>query len=140
MADIMSKAKRSQRMSLIRSKGNKNTELRFIILLRNHRISGWRRNQPITGKPDFIFRKQRVAVFVDGCFWHGCDKHCRKPKTRRDFWLPKIAKNVERDNFVNRALKTRGWKVLRVWEHSLENPGRVLRRLQTILAPNWKRK
>jgi len=68
MADVFSKRKRSQVMAAIRSKGNKDTELKLASILRAHGIKGWRRHQPLVGKPDFIFLKQRLAVFVDGCF------------------------------------------------------------------------
>ncbi len=62
---------RSELMSRIRARGNKKTELALVTLLRTNRITGWRRHQPLLGRPDFIFRKRRLAVFVDGCFWHG---------------------------------------------------------------------
>ncbi|MBI3222072.1 MAG: hypothetical protein HYZ46_03125 [Nitrosomonadales bacterium] len=71
MSDIWSKQKRSEVMSLIRSRGNKATELRLIEIFREHGITGWRRNQKLIGKPDFTFRRERIVVFVDGCFWHG---------------------------------------------------------------------
>ena len=68
MADIFTKAKRSEVMARIRGSGNRATELRLIALMREHGITGWRRNAPVFGKPDFVFRRERVAVFVDGCF------------------------------------------------------------------------
>ena len=71
MTDVFSKKQRSQVMAAIRSKGNKTTELRLASILRAHGIKGWRRDQPLFGKPDFVFRRERLAVFVDGCFWHG---------------------------------------------------------------------
>lgn len=77
MADVFSKHKRSQIMAAIRSRGNKDTELKLASILRAARITGWRRNQPLSGHPDFVFRSQRVAIFVDGCFWHGCRWHLR---------------------------------------------------------------
>lgn len=90
MADIWSKKKRSEVMSLIRSRGNKETELRLIAIFREHGITGWRRNQALFGKPDFTFRRERVVVFVDGCFWHGCPKCYKRPKSNRKFWDPKM--------------------------------------------------
>ncbi len=119
--DIFSKAKRSAVMSLIRGSGNRDTELRLITLLREAQITGWRRKAPVFGKPDFVFPKQRVAVFVDGCFWHrhaGC-KFCYTPKSRTEFWLPKFQKNVARDRLVTRTLHKAGWRVVRVWECQL---------------------
>ena len=85
MADVFSKAKRSEVMSRIRSRGNKDTEVALALLMRASGITGWRRGQKLFGKPDFAWHPPRLALFVDGCFWHGCARHCRVPKTRRDF-------------------------------------------------------
>lgn len=138
MADLFDPAKRSAVMSLIRGSGNRDTELRLISLLREAQIKGWRRRAPIFGKPDFVFPKQRVAVFVDGCFWHrhsGC-KFAYTPKTRPEFWLPKFERNVARDRLVTRTLKRAGWRVLRVWECQLtrRNAARTIRRIGETLA------
>jgi len=84
-------------MAAIRSHGNKDTELKLVSILRAARITGWRRHQPLPGRPDFIFRRQRLAVFVDGCFWHGCPRHCRMPRGNREYWQRKIAGNVARE-------------------------------------------
>ena len=86
MPDVFSKAKRSEVMSRIRGVGNKGTELALIRVFRAHRITGWRRHQPVFGKPDFVFRKLHVARFVDGCFWHGCPQHATKPRNNAAFW------------------------------------------------------
>ncbi len=85
-------------------------------------------------RPDFVFPRLRVAVFVDGCFWHGCPRHATWPKTRAAFWLAKITGNKARDRRVNRLLRTKGWRVLRVWEHELarKNLPRLLRRLSAL--------
>ena len=66
-----------------------------------------------------MFRKERVLIFVDGCFWHGCPKHSNMPATNREFWERKFAANKMRDRLVTRALRQRGWRVLRIWEHEL---------------------
>ncbi len=134
MSDFLTQAIRSKVMAAIRSSGNRDTEIKFAKLLRSHRITGWRRGQALFGKPDFVFAKERVAVFIDGCFWHGCRLHCRMPKSRGSYWIPKIARNRKRDADVNRLLRGQGWEVTRIWEHSLRNPGPLLRRLQAILA------
>ena len=134
MADVFSKVKRSLVMATIRSSGNQGTELVLARLFRTHRVTGWRRKQRILGKPDFVFLHQRVAVFVDGCFWHGCQWHCRMPKSRGHYWGPKIARNRSRDREVARKLGRQGWYVLRIWEHSLKKPASILRRLQAVLA------
>jgi len=86
-------------------------------------------------KPDFVFPKIKTAVFVDGCFWHGCPRHATWPRTRAAFWKAKIEGNRARDRRVNSALRKRGWIVLRIWEHELakKNLPRLLKRLQRDL-------
>ena len=121
MADVFTKAKRSAVMSRIRSRGHKKTELALMQFFRRHQITGWRRNQKLFGKPDFVFRKNKLAVFVDGCFWHGCPKHGTQPKGNAAFWRKKIARNQSRDKEVNRTLRKAGWRVLRIWEHELKH-------------------
>ncbi|MFN0303570.1 MAG: very short patch repair endonuclease [Burkholderiales bacterium] len=134
MSDVFSKAKRSEVMSRIRSHGNKDTELALIRFFRAQHITGWRRNQPVFGKPDFVFSKLRVAVFVDGCFWHGCLQHATKPRSNAAFWRRKFAANKARDRLVTRTLCSAGWLVLRIWEHELvaKNAARLATRI-------WKR-
>src|ERR1035437_2072733 len=100
MPDVFTKAKRSEVMSRIRGHGNKDTELALIRVFRRHGITGWRRRRPVFGKPDFVFQKQRVAVFVDGCFWHGCPKHATKPRNNAAFWKSKFNRNKARDLLV----------------------------------------
>lgn len=129
MSDVFTKEKRSEVMSHIRGKGNKETELVLIQILRSHHISGWRRNQAVLGKPDFVFRKQKIALFVDGCFWHGCPKHSNMPRNNRPFWKRKLQANKDRDQFVNRELRKLGWKVVRVWEHELKFPEKITKKL-----------
>lgn len=82
-------------------------------------------------KPDFVFRTERLAVFVDGCFWHGCPLHYTRPKTRRAFWDAKIAANRARDRRLDRALRAAGWSILHLWEHALE-PRQVARTLARL--------
>lgn len=80
----------------------------------------YRIHYPIPGRPDLVFTKQRIAVFVDGCFWHGCLIHGVAPKSNASFWRTKIDENRERDRKVNDALASAGWVVLRIWEHDIE--------------------
>jgi DNA mismatch endonuclease (patch repair protein) len=136
MPDIFTKKKRSAVMSRIRGSGNKDTELRLIAIFHAHRIIGWRRNSKLPGKPDFVFPFQRLAVFVDGCYWHGCPKHYTRPKSNRAFWDAKIARNRQRDREVNRLLKGKGWRVLRIWEHALtrKNERRTAARIERALS------
>jgi DNA mismatch endonuclease (patch repair protein) len=119
MPDVFTKAKRSEVMSRIRGHGNKDTELALIKVFRLHRMTGWRRHQPVFGKPDFVFSAVRVAVFVDGCFWHGCPEHSAMPRNNRVFWAKKLAANKARDRLVTRTLRRAGWRVVRIWEHDL---------------------
>lgn len=168
MADILTKAKRSEVMARIRSRGNRDTELALARRLRAKSITGWRRHVPILGRaallrgpnhplpatgaqrkvgaarqhrptvrirPDFVFRKLRPVIFVDGCFWHGCPKHATKPKNHRAFWQRKLAENQRRDQLVNRALRKAGWRVLRIWECDLaKRPEVCVRRVERALS------
>jgi DNA mismatch endonuclease (patch repair protein) len=132
MPDVFTKVKRSAVMSRIRGHGNKDTELALMNLFRQHHITGWRRNQKVFGKPDFIFRRVRLALFVDGCFWHGCPKHCKIPVGNRVFWKKKFTANKARDRRVNRELRKLGWRVVRIWEHDLAKRGTAcIRKIQT---------
>lgn len=158
MPDVFTKQKRSEVMSRIRSRGNKDTELRLVAVFRFHHFTGWRRHvslrfpgeaarteQPLARsekagqsrqvRPDFVFRHQRLAVFVDGCFWHGCPLHGTKPKQNGRFWAAKIQRNQERDALVTRSLRKAGWRVLRIWEHELtkKNERRLVARLRRWL-------
>jgi DNA mismatch endonuclease (patch repair protein) len=119
LSDVFNRAKRSQIMSRVRRRGNKNTELEMINLFRKHRITGWRRRARVFGNPDFVFPKLRLAMFVDGCFWHSCPKHATKPASNAPFWRAKLNRNRSRDRLVTQRLRRSGWKVIRVWQHSL---------------------
>lgn len=132
MPDVFTKTKRSYVMSRIRSHGNRDTEIALIKFLRANKISGWRRKLRLQGNPDFVFKSHRIAVFVDGCFWHGCLKHSRPPKSNQSYWTAKIHRNKQRDRAVTRVLRSKGWSVLRIWEHELsrKNESRLLRRIQ----------
>lgn len=132
MADFLTPKQRSALMATVRSRGNRTTEVALAILLRRYGITGWRRHQPLPGRPDFIFRNARLAVFVDGCFWHGCPIHGRTPTTRRTHWRKKLEANRARDRRVGCELRKRGWRVLRIWEHSL-HPRAALRTIGRLL-------
>ncbi|OAM89406.1 very short patch repair endonuclease [Termitidicoccus mucosus] len=137
MPDIYTKAERSAVMARIRGSGNKGTELRLIAFFHAHRICGWRRGIPLFGKPDFVFRTLRLAVFVDGCFWHGCPRHGTQPASNAKFWREKIKRNKARDKEVNRTLRAKGWHVMRIWEHELarKNEGRLLAKFKRTGLP-----
>lgn len=107
-------------------KGNRRTDTKPEVALRSelHRRGlRFRKDHPIRVegrrpiRPDVVFTRARVAVFVDGCFWHGCPDHQVIPKSNPDYWIPKLRRNIERDREVDTALKGDGWTVLRFWEH-----------------------
>lgn len=137
MADWLSQEQRSRNMASIRSKGNATTERTFLTLLREAGISGWRRHADLPGKPDFSFAKHRLAVFVDGCFWHGCPRCYRAPEDNRSYWRNKVRSNRLRDRRNARKLRTRGWSVVRFWEHALRKEkerNQVLLRLKQAVC------
>lgn len=130
MADILSKSQRAERMSRVRSRGNLATELRLVELLKQAEITGWRRHPKLFGRPDFAFYSLRIAVFVDGCFWHSCPTHGSLPRTNAKFWSEKLEANRRRDRLVVRTLRSSGWKVIRLWQHDLRKEGSAIRRLR----------
>ncbi|MGA2279631.1 MAG: very short patch repair endonuclease [Verrucomicrobiota bacterium] len=127
---------RSALMSRIRSSRNATTELKLLSLLRAARLRGWRRNYPLPGKPDFTFPKSKLAVFVDGCFWHGhgCGRNL-KPKRNAALWRKKIFGNQGRDRQMTRKLCEAGWTVIRIWECKLaKQPAICLKRIERALT------
>lgn len=126
--------RRGQLMSRVRSTGNLTTEKRLASLLRKAGLTGWRRHQQLPGRPDFVWRKAKVAVFVDGCFWHGHDCRNLTPKTNAKTWKDKIESTRARDRQNSAILKQRGWKVIRIWECRLtKNPEQCVRRIRKEL-------
>jgi len=103
-------------MRKVKDKGNKSTEQKLIDIFKANSIKGWRRHYPVKGKPDFVFPELKIAVFADGCFWHG--HHCRNitPKQNAEYWRNKWQRNIERDKKVTQRFEQRGWTVLRFWE------------------------
>jgi len=138
MADVFTKAERSRIMAAIKGKGNRSTEAKIRSLLRSKKITGWRSHlKSLPGRPDFAFKRQQVAVFVNGCFWHGC-KRCRRnlsPSSNRNYWAQKIARNQARDKRTKRILSKQRWRTIRIWEHEIQkNPAACLRRITTVLS------
>lgn len=138
LPDVFTKAKRSEAMSRIRGRGNRTTEVALVKIFRANGIVGWRRHQSLLGKPDFVIRRQRLAVFVVGCFWHGWPKHGRSPQNNRSYWREKLARNRARDLKVSRLLRKKHWIVLRLWEHDVENTPLVVSRMRYALALKTK--
>ena len=120
MSDVYDAKKRSEVMRRVRSSNNKSTELKLIELFKQHGIKGWRRHYPVKGHPDFVFQKEKVAVFVDGCFWHGHDCRNTRPFNNQDYWQKKRKQNIKHDQEVTALFKSRGWTVLRIWECELK--------------------
>lgn len=129
MNDMFSREERSKIMSKIRSWGNAATELRFIDILKNNKISGWRRHMKLPGKPDFVFPSQKLVVFIDGDFWHGNPRKYRSPQSNSEYWKQKILSNQRRDRRINRLLRAKGWKVFRFWQSNLKNEVTVIAKL-----------
>lgn len=154
MVDIFSPQKRSAVMTSIRGRGNKSTELALATLLRKARITGWRRHAELHPKPcddnakhlrltksgrlrvrpDFVFRARRVALFVDGCFWHKCPEHSTTPQQNAEFWNRKLDANARRDAAHTKALREAGWEVVRIWEHELSDGNSIAQRVIRALT------
>ena len=121
MVDVHNNQQRSKNMAAIKGKGNKSTEQNFLLFLKEQKITGWRRHYKyVEGKPDFVFLKFKLAIFLDGCFWHGCPECYKPPRTNEAFWRNKMSINKQRDELVTQRLRNKGWKVLRIWEHNLK--------------------
>lgn len=134
MTDVLTKKQRNYNMSQIRARNTK-PEIKFRKLLSNKGIKNYKINySSLPGKPDIVFIKNRVAIFIDGCFWHKCPVCFIKPKTRVKFWMEKIRENLQRDREVNKELKKKDWSVIRIREHDVErNSEQILLRFLKIL-------
>jgi len=122
MFDNLTPKDRRKTMRAVKGKGT-NIERQLSAMLAGMGLSGWKKNvNDITGKPDVMFLQERVLIFIDGCFWHGCP-HCKRklPKTNREYWEHKIQRNIERDKQNTQALEDKGWCVIRIWEHEMQD-------------------
>lgn len=97
----------------------------------------YRLNSDLPGRPDLVFPRVRLAVFMDGCFWHGCPLHYSAPSTRREFWAAKLRGNVEHDLSVDETLRDMGWQALHVWQHDLRDIGALVDRFDERLSSNF---
>ena len=116
--DVLTKQQRSYNMSMIRGK-NTSPELFVRKAISEKGIRGYRLHYKLQGKPDIVFPRRMIAIFIDGCFWHKCPECFIKPETNKSFWNKKIDSNVKRYNVVNSELKEKGWEIIRIWEHEL---------------------
>lgn len=129
MTDTVSKKKRSEIMSAVRSKDTK-MEIAFRRMLWQKGFRYRKNSSKYFGKPDIVLKKYKTVIFLDSCFWHGCKKHCRIPAAHKNYWTQKIARNATRDREVSRHFKKQNWKVIRIWEHEIsKNLNKALKRI-----------
>lgn len=126
MADVFDGEKRSDIMRRVRSKNNASTELKLIQAFKEYGITGWRRNYPVKGHPDFVFPGLKIAVFVDGCFWHGHDCRNTRPSDNAEYWAKKRARNIKHDKEITALFERRGWQVIRIWECELKKKNKAI--------------
>lgn len=136
MSDVFNKTKRSEIMRAVKSRNTKSTELTLIKLFNERHITGWRRTYPVKGHPDFVFLQKRVAIFVDGCFWHGHDCRNTRPSDNNEYWQKKRERNIARDRIITDTFEKRGWTVLRIWECELKKKKQqeTMRRIVDVLS------
>jgi len=121
-------------MAAVKS-SNTGLEKDFFKILKKNGVGSFTKHpKNIPGKPDLAFKKLKIAVFIDSCFWHGCPAHLRMPKSNRAFWTAKIERNMARDKKVRALLRREGWSVLRIWEHDLgkeeKYTGKIKRKIE----------
>ncbi|MFN0107296.1 MAG: very short patch repair endonuclease [Blastocatellia bacterium] len=133
MTDSVDQKTRSRTMASVPSQYT-SIEQKFATLLTTAKVGRFECQAiDLPGKPDIVFRRSKVAIFVDGCFWHGCQKHLRMPASNQDYWKNKIEKNVRRDRRNRSKLREIGWKVVRVWEHDLKNSAPAINRVRKAI-------
>lgn len=122
MVDNLKPKDRKKTMQAVKGKDTR-LEKRLFAMLAGMKVKGWRKNaNDILGKPDVTFLQERVAIFIDGCFWHGCPICDRKlPQTNQEYWARKIKRNVELAQIYNHKLTDNGWIVIRIWEHEVND-------------------
>ena len=136
MSDVFSSDVRSEIMKRVKPAGNKTTELKLIDIFKANGIKGWRRHYNVKGHPDFVFVDKKIAVFVDGCFWHGHDCRNTRPESNKAYWDKKRNRNIQHDKEVTKRFCERGWLVIRIWECELKRKNREV--LMEKLLPLMK--
>jgi len=133
LTDVLTPDQRKLNMSRVRGK-NTGPEIKIRKLLWSRGIRGYRIHHNLHGKPDIVFTKKRVAIFIDGCFWHKCPVCFQEPETRKEFWMKKIQSNIDRDAKVDEQLKNNGWTVIRIWEHEIrKEPEKAIKKIIALL-------
>ena len=133
LTDVLTPDQRKLNMSRVRGK-NTGPEIKIRKLLWSRGIRGYRIHHNLLGKPDIVFTKKRVAIFIDGCFWHKCPVCFQEPETRKEFWMKKIQSNIDRDAKVDEQLKNNGWTVIRIWEHEIrKEPEKAIKKIIALL-------
>lgn len=136
MTDVFDNKKRSDIMSKVRSKNNKSTELALIKFFKENNITGWKRNYLVKGHPDFVFLDKKIAIFVDGCFWHGHNCRNTRPSDNAEYWQKKRERNIKHDKEITALFENRGWTVIRIWECEFKKKNRMLllKKLSVVLT------
>jgi DNA mismatch endonuclease, patch repair protein len=133
MTDVLTQEQRKFNMTRIKGK-NTGPEVKLRKLLFANGIRGYRIYYEIPGKPDIVFVKKKIAIFIDGCYWHKCPVCFQEPETRKEFWMKKIHSNVERDKKINDKLQKEGWNVIRIWEHEIrKKPEKIVSEIQELI-------
>jgi DNA mismatch endonuclease (patch repair protein) len=139
MTDVLTPAQRKLNMSRIRGK-NTGPEAKIRKMLIAEGIRGYRLHFRLPGKPDIVFTKKKIAIFIDGCFWHKCPVCFQEPETRKEFWMKKIQSNVDRDKKVNKQLEDDRWTVLRFWEHDVrKNPDTIVKKISETIEKSCEK-
>lgn len=132
--DIVDLKTRSRMMAAVRSRNTK-PEILLRKALWEAGLRGYRLRKGLPGRPDMVFPRHKVAVFVDGCFWHGCPRCYKAPENNKAFWRAKLAENRSRDEAVNAKLRQLGWRVVRFWEHEVEDGvTKCIERIRAFIA------
>ena len=139
--DTFNRNVRSSIMTAVKSTHNQSTERKVRSSLASRGIKNWKMHfAELPGKPDFVFPARKLAVFVDGCFWHGCPRCYRRPKTSRAYWDRKVIRNSQRDRRNFAVIRRKGWRVIRIWEHQLVDDNWFANCLapQLCPSPTWQ--
>lgn len=138
MVDVFDKQQRSQIMQKVKSNGNLSTEIKLISVFSANGLHGWKRHYRVKGRPDFVFLDKRIAIFVDGCFWHGHDCRNTRPSDNKEYWDKKRERNMKHDRDVTAMFEARGWTVIRIWECELKkkNIDKLMKKLSPLLLDN----